>query len=148
MKWNQGVFWTQKMASKWDACKTENWLKSVTPLKVSFMFASPHDPETLQRIPIQCWGGHAERCPSTVVRCKFQVLTTRVKWVLPDLCWILWPVYVISSMVEPHYLHRTNVCVQVMVLENRRSWWTNWPMIWMSWCDWCKKAHIFGVKNS
>lgn len=26
-------------------------LKSVTPLKVSFIFASPHDPETLQRIP-------------------------------------------------------------------------------------------------
>ena len=65
-------------------------LKSVTPLKVSFIFASPHDPETLSKDPIQCWGGHAEKCPSTVVRCKF----TRVN--------------VISTMVEPHYLH-TNV---------------------------------------
>lgn len=37
---------------------------------------------------------------------------------------------------------------QVMVLENRRSWWTNWPMIWMSWCDWCKKAPLSGVVDS
>ena len=78
------------MASKLDACKTENWIEICHSFKGILYFCVTSWPWDSPKDPIQCWGGHAEKCPSTVVRCKF----TRVN--------------VISTMVEPHYLH-TNV---------------------------------------